>query len=572
VGSDDGNLYAFDAAGVAGCSGVPKMCAPLWTATTGGAVHSSPAVANGVVYVGSDDGNLYAFDAAGVAGCSGVPKMCAPLWTAPTGGAVHSSPAVANGVVYVGSDDGNLYAFDAAGVAGCSGVPKMCAPLWTAPAGGAVDSSPALANGVVYVGSLDGNLYVFDAAGVAGCSGVPKMCAPLWTAPAGGAVRSSPAISKGVVYVGSDDANLYAFDATGVTGCSGVPKTCTPLWTAATGGPVRSSPAVANGVVYVGSSDQKLYAFDGSGVTDCAGLPKSCTPLWTTTTGGAVNSSPAIANALILVGSADDTVDAFTLEKVPPQTSVVSPTTGSMLSGVTLLTATATDNATVSGVEFHLTDAANHDFVIGVASRQPSDWEYSWDSSFVPNGTYTLTSVATDAVGNKARSAPVTITTANDVVHNVDVYVGYANNLEQLPVPAGAFPSPWQGSPNVSFVGCSCLYDAGAMRFDNVTDGSITVANVTVQIGPYSYNIWPATMTISANQSLILTQTTFPTNFDTSDTPTNNCIETGYDAVINATIDGAARQFYDVNQVLNTGGIDGKCKGNESRPWSQVLH
>ncbi len=34
-----------------------------------------------------------------------------PLFTAPTGGEVFSSPAVANGVVYVGSNDNKLYAF-----------------------------------------------------------------------------------------------------------------------------------------------------------------------------------------------------------------------------------------------------------------------------------------------------------------------------------------------------------------------------------------------------------------------------------------------------------------------------
>jgi len=77
-----------------------------------GAVHSSPAVAEGVVYVGSDDGKLYAFDAAGVTGCTA--GVCTPLWTATTGSKVQSSPAVAEGVVYVGSDDGKLYAFDAA--------------------------------------------------------------------------------------------------------------------------------------------------------------------------------------------------------------------------------------------------------------------------------------------------------------------------------------------------------------------------------------------------------------------------------------------------------------------------
>src|SRR6059058_3549616 len=126
VGSFDGKFYAFDAAGKTGCSGTPATCAPLWTATTGAEVSSSPAVVNGVVYIGSTqpDNKLYAFDAAGETGCSGTPKTCAPLWTATTGGAVNSSPAVVNGVVYVGSDDNKLYALDAAGNTNCLGTPK----------------------------------------------------------------------------------------------------------------------------------------------------------------------------------------------------------------------------------------------------------------------------------------------------------------------------------------------------------------------------------------------------------------------------------------------------------------
>ena len=55
-------------------------------------VYSSPAVANGVVYVGSDD-NVYALNA----------RTGALLWSYTTGEYVVSSPAVANGVVYVGS-------------------------------------------------------------------------------------------------------------------------------------------------------------------------------------------------------------------------------------------------------------------------------------------------------------------------------------------------------------------------------------------------------------------------------------------------------------------------------------
>ena len=66
-------------------------------------VNSSPAVANGVVYVGSDDNNVYALNA----------STGALLWSYTTGSTVVSSPAVANGVVYVGSSDDNVYALNA---------------------------------------------------------------------------------------------------------------------------------------------------------------------------------------------------------------------------------------------------------------------------------------------------------------------------------------------------------------------------------------------------------------------------------------------------------------------------
>jgi outer membrane protein assembly factor BamB len=73
-----------------------------WEFATGGAVRSSPAVAGSVVFVGSEDGRLYAVDAA-----SG-----AKLWDFLTGDKITSSPAVVNGVVYVGSHDGNVYAIE----------------------------------------------------------------------------------------------------------------------------------------------------------------------------------------------------------------------------------------------------------------------------------------------------------------------------------------------------------------------------------------------------------------------------------------------------------------------------
>ncbi len=73
----------------------------IWSYTTGSTVQSSPAVADGIVYVGSDDDRVYALSAS-----SG-----ALVWSYTTGSYVKSSPAVAGSTVYVGSDDGKVYAF-----------------------------------------------------------------------------------------------------------------------------------------------------------------------------------------------------------------------------------------------------------------------------------------------------------------------------------------------------------------------------------------------------------------------------------------------------------------------------
>ena len=62
---------------------------------------SSPAVANGVVFVGSEDHNLYALNA----------STGSLVWTYTTGDRILSSSSIANGEVFVGSADTNLYAF-----------------------------------------------------------------------------------------------------------------------------------------------------------------------------------------------------------------------------------------------------------------------------------------------------------------------------------------------------------------------------------------------------------------------------------------------------------------------------
>ena len=115
-------------------------------ATIGG-MRSSPVVADGVVYIGSNDGNITAWNAT-----TGV-----MLWNFTTSNAVWSSPAVANGTVYVSSaawsPTPNLYALDAA----------TGKEVWNYSIFGE-GSSPAVVDGVLYITELGGNVYALNAA------------------------------------------------------------------------------------------------------------------------------------------------------------------------------------------------------------------------------------------------------------------------------------------------------------------------------------------------------------------------------------------------------------------------
>jgi outer membrane protein assembly factor BamB len=274
VGSDDNNTYALNA----------MTGTQVWNYTTGNSVYSSPAVANGTVYVGSEDDKLYCLDA----------YTGASVWNYTTGGWVDSSPAVANGIVYVGSDDWNVYAFSTptdwwtmfhhdlnrTGYS-TSTAPTTNQTLWNYATFGSVFSSPAVANGTVYVGSEDDNVTALNAA----------TGAYIWSYNTTSPVESSPAVANGIVYVGSDGDNVTALNA--ATGAY--------IWSYTTGAPVESSPAVANGMVYVGSNDTHVYALNAA----------TGTQVWNYTTGGPVESSPAVSGGIVYVGSDDDNVTAL---------------------------------------------------------------------------------------------------------------------------------------------------------------------------------------------------------------------------------------------------------------------
>jgi len=87
--------------------------------------------------------------------------------------------------------------------------------------------------------------------------------------------------------------------------------------------------------------------------------------------------------------------------------SIAAPANGATVSGTITVTATATDNVGVVGVQFKL-DGAN----LG-AEATTAPYSVSWTTTTATNGAHTLTAVARDAAGNVTTSTAVTVTVSN---------------------------------------------------------------------------------------------------------------------------------------------------------------
>ena len=102
--------------------------------------YSSAAVTSNRVVVGGRDKLVHGISLTGKG-----------VWTFATRARVESSPAIADGRVFVGSNDGRFYALNL----------NTGAKVWEFNAGGPLSASPAIAKGRIVIGSQDGRLYCF---------------------------------------------------------------------------------------------------------------------------------------------------------------------------------------------------------------------------------------------------------------------------------------------------------------------------------------------------------------------------------------------------------------------------
>lgn len=99
-------------------------------------------------------------------------------------------------------------------------------------------------------------------------------------------------------------------------------------------------------------------------------------------------------------------------DATPPAVSVTAPTAGQTVSGTITVSANATDNVGVAGVQFKL-DGAN----LG-AEDTAGPFSVSWNTTTAANGAHSLTAVARDAAGNITTSSAVSVTVSNTTTTN----------------------------------------------------------------------------------------------------------------------------------------------------------
>jgi hypothetical protein len=97
---------------------------------------------------------------------------------------------------------------------------------------------------------------------------------------------------------------------------------------------------------------------------------------------------------------------AVTYDPTAPTVTVTAPAAGTTVSGTTTLSATATDNIGVVGVQFLLDGAP-------IGAEQTSGFSLSWSSVATTNGTHTVAARARDAAGNTTTSSGVSVTVSN---------------------------------------------------------------------------------------------------------------------------------------------------------------
>jgi chitodextrinase len=278
------------------------------------------------------------------------------------------------------------------------------------------------------------------------------------------------AVSAGTATVTVPANTIFTLTGTGITDTQ-APSDPTSL--SATGSIGSASLSWTASTDNVGVSQYNVYRSTTSGFTPSAANKVGQSA--TTTFNNAGLSAGTYYYKIIaqdsagnISGASNEASADVTSDTLSPTVSISSPASGATVSGATTVSASASDNVGVAGVQFKV-DGTN----IG-SEVTASPYSTNWDTTFVSNGSHVLTAVARDASGNSVTSSNVTVT-----VNNISGALLLGNQAVQSSLDSNA-----SGSAEAFKYTASSSGSAGALKF-YVDSGS---AATSLKVGVYSSN------------------------------------------------------------------------------------
>ena len=182
----------------------------------------------------------------------------------------------------------------------------------------------------------------------------------------------------------------------------------------------------------------------------------------------------------------------------PPSVSVSSPAPVSTVAGVVSVTANATDNVGVAGVQF-LLDGAN----LGAEEAQ-APYTVQWNTRLVPNGWHTLAARARDAAGNSALAGGVSVIVSNGALHGLVAAYSFDDGSGSLARDSSGFS--YDGNVNGAtwtspgHTGSTLAYDGAGHYVEVPNSPGIDIAGAGITI-----SMW-VNITDSATDCAVLTK------------------------------------------------------------------
>jgi len=164
-------------------------------------------------------------------------------------------------------------------------------------------------------------------------------------------------------------------------------------------------------------------------------------------------------------------------ELVSPATSITFPSNNSSVSGIVSVTVNASDNVGVTKVELYVNGVL-------MATDSGTPYVFSWDTSSLAAGTYTLSTKAYDAAGNVGQSINAVVTVVNDTT---------------APVVSLTTPVNVSSVSGTVAIAASASDNVGVSNVEFYLNGAIIYAS---NVAPYTYN-WNSTSVANGSYTLI---------------------------------------------------------------------